>query len=92
MRKRKATLKDDYNLEPCQMCGNKVPYGPHRYDLKKVGICGHALFICPNCRNSGSEEHGFAPHQFKTIENVFAKNGWPAPVPNAQGEIHLEPI
>lgn len=81
MARKKSVPLENYNLRACDLCGNKVPYGPGRYDLKPLAECD--LLVCLNCLAVNHD--GLGPfYEERFLAHLKAK-GIPEPKRNEKG-------
>jgi len=65
-------------MEKCDVCGKSVPYGNHRYELRKNETYG--IFICDVCREGNQD--GWNQKYEEVLLNHIKLNDLPEPQRN----------
>jgi hypothetical protein len=65
----------------CDLCGMKVQYGPHRYDLHKW--YNYDIFVCRMCHVAN--EDGIGPLFEPKFESILKEKGIDLPIRNKKG-------
>lgn len=66
---------------PCFICGQRFPFGPHRYEGKHVRA--YRMNVCMPCWSGNWD--GWAPHHEAKLLERLSDKGLPIPPRNDEG-------